>query len=154
MEATRRNGTDTSGSSEQHAPTVYTSEDLIKHMRTKGKRNKYGVAPKPDRTWRGNTYSSKAEMLYAKRLFDVGGSIVIEQPRVYLGEDTVFRPDFFVYEFSTGDCWFVDVKGTETREFARIKKLWFKHGPAPLRVVSLKNNKFVIKEVVTKGVAV
>lgn len=106
------------------------------------KRNKYGVAPKADRTHNGKVYPSKAEMLCAKSLqADPTITLIIEQPQVPLGQDTVYKPDFYVYRASANEAYFIDVKGVETRDFKRNKKLWKTYGPLPLHI--RKNGKVV-----------
>ncbi len=99
------------------------------------RRGKYGVAPAADRRWRGRTYDSKAEMLYAQTLHAGGMYEVVEQPAVRLGEDTVYRPDFLVIDLATVQAWYVDVKGVETREFRRVRRLWEKYARLPLHIV-------------------
>ena len=97
-------------------------------------RNKFHVAPKAARTIGERTYASKAEMIYAQQLAaDPTITEVVEQPRVKLGEDTFYRPDFLVIR--DGDNHYVDVKGMETAEFKRNKKLWAKYGRLPLWIV-------------------
>jgi len=111
-----------------------------------GRRNKFNVAPKQQRTIGTRTYASKAEMKYAAQLkIDPNVRICIEQPRVYLGEDTVYKPDFFVLT-TMGFAYFIDVKGVETADFKRNKLLWQKYGPLPLQIV--KGGKVV--EIVSK----
>jgi predicted nuclease of restriction endonuclease-like RecB superfamily len=106
------------------------------------KRNKFGVAPKAQRTVGTRTYASKAEMTHAKKLAaDPTITEVVEQPRVPLGEDTVYKPDFLVIRLLAGEAFYVDVKGMETPEFKRNKKLWKRYGRLPLHIV--KNGKVV-----------
>lgn len=117
--------------------------------------NKYHVAPKDDRTWNGKVYDSKAEMFYAKRLGTgvAMGVIVdyIEHPRIRLGEDTVYEADFLVVE--TDGVYYVDVKGHETPEFKRVKKLWRKYGRLPLRIVKRNGDGFETAQVVVREAA-
>lgn len=105
------------------------------------KPNKYNVAPTKARTWQGRTYASKAEMLYAQELYTLraAGEIIeiIEQPRVWLGvPENTYRPDFLVIPL-IGHPYFVDVKGVETKEFRRIRKLWAQYGRLDLHIVRL-----------------
>lgn len=114
-----------------------TARTLIMQLR---RRNKYGVAPKEQRIYKGQLYASKAEMEYAQRLdLDPDVKWWLRQVPVQLGEDTVTRVDFLVHEFNgASQSWrtyAVDVKGMETRDFKRIKKLWAKYAPFPLRIV-------------------
>ena len=65
-----------------------------------------------------------------------------------LGEDTRYRADFLVIE-STGEFYAVDVKGMETQQFKKIKKLWKKYGEMPLRIVNKKKTTEVINGINT-----
>ena len=104
------------------------------------RRNKYKVSPPGERTARGRIYASKAEKQYADALWLLvdkrpdGIDTLIEQPKVRLGEDAEYRPDFLVIPFKE-EPYFVDVKGAETKEFGRIKILWAKYANRPLRIV-------------------
>jgi len=103
-------------------------------------RHKYKVSAVEDRTWNGRLYASKAEMMYAIDLdaFREAGAIVeyIEQPKCYLGADTVYRADFFVVAATTPiEVYYVDVKGVTTGAFNKIKKLWDKYARIPLHIV-------------------
>ena len=131
-------------------------------------RNKYNVSPSESRTLHGKVYPSKAEMLYAKALYDnrESGTVIeyIEQPRCVLGEDTVYHPDFFVVPNVSGNRWYgpeaewvaglgvtllsgrkmvfyVDVKGVSTPSFNRSKKLWVKYARHCLYVVKFDYGK-------------
>ena len=111
-------------------------------MNFRFKQNKYKVAPKADRTHNGKVYPSKAEMTCAITLqADPTITLIIEQPQVPLGEDTVYKPDFFVYRAGANEAYFIDVKGVETADFKRNKRLWAKYGPLPLHI--RKNGKVV-----------
>ena len=109
----------------------------------RAKRSKYGVAPKEQRVYRGVLYASKAERMYAQTLdLRTDTDWWLRQVPVQLGEDVVYRVDFLVSEKTrawdspgSGIVHAVDVKGAETREFKRVKKLWAKYGPFPLRIV-------------------
>lgn len=113
-------------------------------------KNKYGVAPAPQRTHNDKVYASKSEMIYAKslELLQTSGDIIgfAEQPQVQLGPDTRYKPDFVVIE--PGGAYFVDVKGMETPEFKKVKKLWAKYMNVALRVVKLKGDRFHTVEIV------
>lgn len=74
-----------------------------------------------------------------------------EQPQFQLGEDTRYRADFGVV--AAGCVWAVDVKGVETREFKRIKRLWAKYARIPLHVVKRKGKRFVTVEIITSSAA-
>lgn len=122
-------------------------------------RSKYNIdnsaSGKAKRTFMGRTYDSIAECEYARALWGrmEFGDIrdVIPQPCVQLGEDTVYRPDFFVVGgliAGSRDCYYVDVKGKETANFRRNKKLWRKYGRLPLHIVKKKGGSFEIVEVV------
>lgn len=116
-----------------------------------GKAGKYRVSENADRAHNGRLYASKAEMRYALDLEELVRMRQIqgfaEQPRVQLGADTVYRPDFIVIDQHRGS-YFVDVKGAEPREFRRIKKLWAKYMRVELRVVKAKGPGFVTTETI------
>lgn len=122
----------------------------------KQKKHKYNVAPKAERQIGERTYASKAEKKYAELLaFDMEhGDVldVVEQPRVQLGEDTVYRPDFLVIVRQAPGIiaapYYVDVKGAETREFKRIKKLWRKYGRLSLVIVKQRGERFEVVETI------
>lgn len=114
------------------------------------RRNKYNVAKREDRTWRGKCYDSKAEMLYAQLLADDPDVIeVVEQPRVWLGvPENAYRPDFLVIK-EHGHPFYVDVKGVETAAFKRNKKLWAKYGRLMLAVVKYgRDGRFTRAEII------
>lgn len=119
------------------------------------RRNKYKVSPADARTWRGRTYASKAEMLYAKEL-DLqlrGGLIaeIVEQPIIHLGPID-YRPDFAVRRTPVGVWYWADVKGMETPEFRLKCKLWAECGPGTLYVVKLSGKRFKVARVIeSKG---
>lgn len=102
------------------------------------------------RTHDGVQYASTLEADYAAHL-DVlvqnkGSSLDfwLRQVPFRLGKDAVYRTDFVVF-FRHADkyaCTAVDVKGIETREFRRIRKLWKKYGPMPLYVVTRKRKQW------------
>ena len=119
-------------------------------------RNKFGVDITPKgkikRTYRGRTYDSIAERDYAEILdIDEDIKLVIPQPIVQLGEDTTYKPDFFVID--TCDLyWFIDVKGKETQAFRKIKKLWAKYCMEELHVIKKKSkNLFFTYEIIAGG---
>lgn len=104
----------------------------------KNGRGKYNVSPPEQRTWRGRTYASKIECQYAQHLrLDASIQEVIDQPKVRLGDDFEYRPDFLVIP-RFGTPYYIDVKGAETADFRRIRKLWEKHGRLPLHILKRK----------------
>lgn len=136
--------------------TRFTTKDAIAlgliPKEEAGLENKFSVAPSASRTHNGRVYASKAEMLYAQQL-EVDPDVLgfAEQPRVQLGPDTVYRPDFVVVILPTVGrtyAYFVDVKGVETSEFLKIKKLWAKYMKVPLHVVMRKRGRFETVEVI------
>lgn len=112
------------------------------------RRHKYNVSPVDQRTARGRVYASKAEKEYADMLWLLRDSgdydEVVEQPCVQLGEDFKYRPDFLV--IGEAGIEYVDVKGVETNDFKRTKKLWKKYGRLTLAVVKRKGKRFVVSE--------
>jgi len=114
--------------------------------------HKYGVSASAERTWHGRTYHSKAEMEYAKQLEfqrQVGEIIeYTEQPRGALGvPENEYRPDFFVVPTNEMP-YYVDVKGKETQQFKKTKKLWARYGRLDLHVVRKQGKRFSTSEVV------
>lgn len=115
-------------------------------------RNKYKVSPPDERRFNGRTYGSKAEMYYAQQLYKLRemGEVIefVEQPRTWLGvPENVYVPDFFVVP-KDGACYYVDVKGVETPKFKRDKKLWASYGRVDLVIVTCKNKKLRVGEVI------
>lgn len=65
------------------------------------------------------------------------------QVRVPLGEDTVAVVDFLVWQ--RRGRWYEEVKGFETPDFRRIRRLWKRHGPLPLLIYKMKNGRWQIE---------
>jgi hypothetical protein len=115
----------------------------------KFRRNKYHVAPPNERRWNGRTYASKAEMVHAQKLdllLRAGELIeVVAQPRLWLGvPENVYVPDFLVIP-KEGPPYYVDVKGVETAEFKKVRRLWVQYGRLPLHVVKKGKTEGVIE---------
>jgi hypothetical protein len=77
-------------------------------------------------------------MLRAQELATLvsAGSLVNyeRQVPIALGDDFGTVVDFLVHE--TDDIRYAEeVKGYETREFKRVRKLWAKYGPCPLKIL-------------------
>jgi len=123
------------------------AKNHIKGAKKKG--NKYNVAPKEQRTIGTRTYDSKAEAQYAEMLAgELARNLIVEwipQPAVQLGADTVYRPDFLVID--RDGPFYVDVKGVETADFKRTKRLWAKYGRLPLHIVKKTGTGFGWKTV-------
>jgi len=132
---------------------IINADDFAKHhiRPPKKKRNKYNVAPKEQRTIGTRTYDSKAEAVYANRLWALvkEGSIidVVPQPSVQLGEDSAYRPDFLVIPWEMRP-YYVDVKGVRTSDFKRNVRLWKKYGRLDLHVVERDGDGFATTEVI------
>lgn len=109
------------------------------------RRNKYNVSPANQRSYKGRTYDSKAEMQYAQLLDKLveAGSIVdyCEQPKVHIAGDLWYRPDFLVVEPEV--AYFVDVKGVVTDSFRKVTAAWPSRKCLPLRVIKKKGDNFV-----------
>jgi hypothetical protein len=114
------------------------------------KRGRYGgVAQRTE--YNGRKYDSKAEAEYAAQLdaMKAAGEIAwwLPQVSVPLGPDFKTRVDFQVaYIFTSmsipGPLLIVEaheVKGKETREFAKVRKLWPKYAPFPMHVIKKGN---------------
>ncbi len=107
------------------------------------RRHKYGVAPKPDRTYNGVAYASKAEAIRASELDLLVKAREVwfwqAQPKRRLG-DLIYVPDFLVIQVTPAVVWFEDVKGIETPRFRQVRKLWGKYGPCELHVLRRRGN--------------
>lgn len=128
-----------------------TVEEFAKKYGKKKGRNKYNVSKPEARTFRGKCYDSKAEMVYATYMAEclACGEVieVIEQPRLWLGvPENVYVPDFLVIAPHESYC--VDVKGVETPQFKKVKKLWAAYGRLPLKIVTLKGSTFHVNEII------
>ena len=115
-----------------------TAEEIFRKQRQnkyRAKRTEYG----------GVMYDSKAEAEYAERLDrqQFVGVICwwLRQVTIPLGPDFSTRVDFLVADFNglNRTVYAVEIKGVETREFKRVRKLWPKYGPFPLRIVKKGN---------------
>lgn len=105
--------------------------------------NKYGVAPKDERTYDGVVYDSKAEKIYAEALDlrEKSGDILgwVRQITVRLGSDSWTRIDFLVF-IDINHTELVEIKGFETPRFKEVRRLWAKYGPGPLFIKKRKGN--------------
>lgn len=102
------------------------------------KQNKYGVAPKEQRTFDNMTFASKAEMIRYQQLCMLRDSKAIRgfdwQMTFHLGcKENSYRVDFLVWG-NDGQSWAEDVKGKETTKFRHDVKLWRAYGPCPLHI--------------------
>lgn len=107
-----------------------------KHPKIKRpRRNKYNANPTVYRGWR---FDSKAEAEYAKILDALKGNLHVlwwlRQVPIDLNEDDRYKVDFLVC-YDDGTLEAVEVKGMETDRFRRIRRLWLKYGPFPLKIV-------------------
>jgi len=128
-----------------------TVEEFAKKYGKKKGRNKYNVSKPEARTYAGKVYDSKAEMLYAQCLWERLRAAdlleVVEQPRIYLGViENIYVPDFLV--ITPRESYYVDVKGVETPQFKKVKKLWAAYGRLPLKIVTLKGQIFHVNEII------
>jgi len=123
--------------------TMKPAKELMKLTKV----HKYNVSAKEDRTYKGITYDSKKEMLYAQELDNriIAGEIDfwIRQVPFIVGNDpvTTYKADFMTYtldvmvDAETGkevNYWIVaviEVKGTWTAEAKRKVKLFRKRYP-------------------------
>ena len=109
--------------------------------------NKYNARRTP---YAGVTYDSAAEATYARQLDMLAGQVVSSwqrQVKIPLGPDDSLRVDFVV-TYMSGITEAVDVKGCETRDFARKVRLWQKYGPMPLCIVRRRGEKFVVSRTI------
>ena len=121
--------------------------------------NKYNTSPPEQRRYNGRTYASKAEMRYAKYLYQMRDDKLIvdfvEQPRLWLGvPENIYVPDFLVIPEGDGSYpgsllpYYVDVKGYYTPKFKRTIKLWRAYGILDLVVVKATKTSFKTTEVI------
>lgn len=100
------------------------------------KRNKYGVAPKDERTVEGIVFASKAEAhayQTLKALGDTGQLISLKlQPRFPFPMGFSYVADFDV-TYQDGSRAIIDVKGVETPEF-KLKRKCFAHFYSKLKL--------------------
>lgn len=106
---------------------------------------RYGNVAHPT-IYNGVRYDSKAEANHAV-LLDLRikeGAVAwwLRQVKIPLGPDFSTRVDFLVCEWVEGfygleHRWISahEVKGVETREFAKVRSLWPKYGPFPLHII-------------------
>jgi len=121
------------------------------HLEPKGRYG--GVAQRTE--YGGRVYDSRAEAEYAAQLDMMKAASEIAwwlpQVPIPLGPDFKTRVDFLVAKLTTVICfgglashWALvieahEVKGKETREFAKVRKLWTKYGEFPLHVIKKGN---------------
>jgi hypothetical protein len=119
------------------------------------RRSKYNVAPKDQRTWRGRTYDSKAEMEYAQLLYELfmygSVQVFIPQPCVQLTEDHAYWPDFYVQWEGTDIGQFIDVKGVMTSASKKHIAMWRKYGPCDLVITKKRGDRFFNEMIVEGG---
>lgn len=115
-------------------------------------KHKYGIAPPDERIYDDVLYDSKLEVKRAIELDLLLRSGAItgwqRQVRFELGPDFATVVDFVVTNAKT--TWVEEVKGFETPDFKRIKKLWRRYGPIPLLVYTYdpkKGTKWKIQEI-------
>ena len=94
--------------------------------------------------YKGVLYDSKAEADYAAELdaLKFKGEVAwwLRQVKIPLGLDFSTRVDFLVaiknhsMDSTVLHVYAVEVKGVETREFAKIRKLWTKYSPFDLHI--------------------
>lgn len=117
------------------------------------RKSKYGVGPPEERTYNGVTYDSIAEALRARDLDWLVRSGEVEsvdrQVTFQLGPDCTYRADFVVHHSSTR-FHVEEVKGFETRDFHRVRRLWKKYGRGRL-VIMTRQGKGWSKEILTGG---
>lgn len=113
-------------------------------MVEKKKRHKYNVGAKENRTYDGVVYHCMAEAIYAQDLDILLNSGNIRhwerQVEFKLGEDDKTIVDFVVTEWH--DKYVVEVKGVETPDFKRVKRLWKKYGPMDMQVLKRRGNRW------------
>lgn len=125
------------------------------------KRNKYNVADAEDRTYGVDkhgepvVFHSAAEAERAQELdLLLRGKVITgyeRQVEFQLGEDTIYVADFVVHGFDLSNAtatWVEEIKGFETREFKRVRRLWKKYGPCTMIIYTRKGNGWVTERIV------
>jgi hypothetical protein len=99
--------------------------------------------------YNGERYDSKAEAEYAATLDLLLKSREIKdwerQVLVPLGADDSLRVDFIVYEYH--ETYAVDVKGVETADFKRKKRLWKQYGTMDLQIMKRVGSRWQVSRV-------
>ncbi|MCZ6654838.1 MAG: DUF1064 domain-containing protein [Planctomycetota bacterium] len=117
------------------------------------KPHKYRVSPKEQRTYNGDVYHSKAEAIYAAQLDLLLRSGDIRgwerQVKFQLGPDNKTIVDFLVTEWH--DVYVVEIKGMETPEFKRVKKLWVKYAEIDMQIMKRFGNRWQVSVLHGKG---
>lgn len=107
-------------------------------MRMWPRRHKYSIAPRAERTYKGFCYASKAEATRARELdlLKMAGGLVRwdRQIAIQLGQDFKTVVDF-VLHYRNGRVRYEEIKGHETDDFKRVRRLWEKYGPGPLHIM-------------------
>ena len=116
------------------------------------RRNKYGVSPVAERTFRDTVYASKAEMLRARELRMLAGygiiTNLIEQKTVYMTLAKIMYVVDFYYEHKDDGPVYEEIKGMATAMFRLKARLWPHYGPAaPLRVLTRKGDRWTTKTI-------
>ena len=111
--------------------------------------HKYGAV---STEYNGVTYASQVEATRAAELdLLVRGGVIDRwrrQVHFPLGEDFGTVVDFLVE--SNGKTWVEEVKGFETSDFHRVRRLWQKYGPVPMLILKRKGNGW-LKETIERS---
>ena len=99
-------------------------------------------SPTEERKYGDHFYDSKAEMRRAVELDLLvrNGNLDywIKQVLFTLGPDHSTRVDFLCFDWNDDgalDVWVEEVKGYETPEFRKTRKLWKKYAPVPMHIL-------------------
>ncbi len=111
-----------------------------------GRYNKYGVAPKIRRIYKGVVYASLAQAIRAAELdilIQIGDIRSWEPEPVFaLGcPENKYKADFGVVN-SDGSEHVEEVKGAETPAWKKNKRLWKKYGKLPLKILKRRGNRW------------
>lgn len=115
-------------------------------------------APKEQRLYNGTYYDSKAEMLYARYLDLLvrAGEVDVwfRQVPFSLGcPENRYRADFVDVRAVDGHARFraIEVKGADTKESRRWRRLWKQYGPCTLYIVRRCGDSFKVTDVIEGG---
>ncbi len=84
----------------------------------------------------------------------LGTTKLIElQPKIYLTRAKIlYKPDFYVQNLETGDCFYIDVKGFSTPVFNIKARLWKAYASLPLHIIKKVGRNFKTEKII-EGVA-
>lgn len=119
-------------------------------MQIFSKRSKYGAKKV---TVDGVKFDSIAESEYyliLKHQELLGVTKLIElQPKIYLSKANIlYKPDFYVQNLETSECYYIDVKGFSTPVFNLKARLWKAYASLNLHIIKKAGRNFKTDKIV------